>query len=89
MTASSAEPATTCGAPSPGNAIAAGGAGNDLLVGGAGRAGNDLLLGGARPGTLVSRDSSRDVVRCGAGKDQVVADKRDSVAKDCERVTRK
>jgi hypothetical protein len=67
-----------------GNDVLRGLAGNDLLYGGAGSdtveggAGNDLLAGG--PG--------RDTIRCGAGKDRVTADRRDRVAKDCERVRR-
>jgi hypothetical protein len=67
-----------------GNDVLRGLAGNDLLYGGAGGdtveggAGNDLLAGG--PG--------RDTIRCGAGKDRVTADRRDRVAKDCERVSR-
>jgi dipeptidyl aminopeptidase/acylaminoacyl peptidase len=67
-----------------GNDVLRGLAGNDLLYGGAGSdtveggAGNDLLVGG--PG--------RDTIRCGSGKDRVTADRRDRVAKDCERVRR-
>jgi Ca2+-binding RTX toxin-like protein len=34
------------------------------------------------------RDGERDVVRCGPGRDRVIADKKDSVARDCERVSR-
>ncbi len=36
----------------------------------------------------VSGDAFRDRVRCGAGRDRVRADRRDRVARDCERVTR-
>jgi hypothetical protein len=45
-----------------------------------GRAGNDVLS---------VRDARRDRVVCGAGRDRVVADRLDVVARDCERVTRR
>jgi hypothetical protein len=32
----------------------------------------------------MARDRSRDAVRCGAGRDLVLADGRDVVARDCE-----
>lgn len=54
----------------------AGGTGVDSI---SGRAGNDSIR---------TRDGSRDVVRCGSGRDTVSADRRDSVASDCERVSR-
>jgi hypothetical protein len=53
-----------------------GGAGNDVL---SGRAGNDLLDGGR----------GRDRISCGPGFDAVVADGGESVARDCELVTRR
>src|SRR5919202_1663163 len=46
-------------------------AGNDKLYG---RGGNDLLVGGR----------GADRLSCGPGRDTVVADARDTVAKDCE-----
>ena len=73
-----------------------GGAGNDLLLG---RYGNDRLVGG--PGRdrisggsgndyLNARDGERDSVRCGDGRaDRAVVDRGDSVARDCERVSRR
>jgi hypothetical protein len=63
-----------------------GGSGNDTLDGGAGR---DLVLGGEGYDTVLSRDGERDRVRCGAQDDVVVADRRDVVAADCERVRRR
>jgi Gametolysin peptidase M11 len=51
------------------------------LQGGPGR---DVLRGGPGNDTLLTRDRSRDAVRCGAGLDLVLADRRDSVARDCE-----
>ena len=59
--------------------------GNDVLRGGAGR---DGLYGGLGADRLFSRDRSFDVVGCGAGRDEVVADRVDLVGVDCERVRR-
>ncbi|MEP6977740.1 MAG: exo-alpha-sialidase [Thermoleophilia bacterium] len=53
-----------------------GGAGNDVLLG---RGGNDLLDGG----------QGRDRIVCGAGRDAAVAEAGESVARDCEFVTRR
>jgi Ca2+-binding RTX toxin-like protein len=50
-----------------------GGRGNDKLFGGAG---NDLLVGGA----------GADRISCGAGVDRVLADHKDAIARDCEKV---
>jgi hypothetical protein len=63
-----------------------GGLGNDRLVGGPGA---DILEGGAGRDTVESRDGTRDVVRCGPGRDWVVADRLDWVASDCELVRRR
>jgi Tol biopolymer transport system component len=60
-------------------------AGNDTLVGGAGR---DGLYGGEGNGVIRARDGSFDVVGCGAGRDEVVADRVDLVGVDCERIRR-
>jgi hypothetical protein len=62
-----------------------GGPGNDVL-----RAGGieTKLSGGGGDDVIVSRSDDRDDVRCGPGRDRVRADKRDKVAKDCERVLR-
>jgi hypothetical protein len=35
------------------------------------------------------RDGERDVVRCGSEDDTVVADRKDVVGRDCERVSRR
>jgi hypothetical protein len=51
------------------------------LQGGPGR---DVLRGGPGNDTVMVRDRSRDAVRCGAGRDLVLADGRDVVARDCE-----
>ena len=63
-----------------------GGSGNDRLVGGAGK---DALDAGAGRDLVESRDGARDVVRCGPGRDTVVADRLDWVARDCELVRRR
>jgi hypothetical protein len=59
--------------------------GNDLLVGGAGR---DRLYGGAGNDRLRARDSQRDVVDCGPGRDTATVDRKDVVT-GCEHVTRR
>ena len=61
-------------------------AGADTLNGGGGR---DGLYGGAGNDRLRSVDRSFDVVGCGPGRDEVVADRVDLVGVDCERVRRR
>lgn len=64
----------------------AGAAGDDLLIGGGGR---DAILGGAGNDRVVAQsDLARDTIRCGAGADIVTAGLEDSVAADCETVSR-
>ena len=63
-----------------------GGAGNDRLDGGSGR---DLLDAGSGNDVVAARDKSVDTIRCGAGRDVVVADRKDRVAKGCETVRRR
>jgi Tol biopolymer transport system component len=60
-------------------------AGDDLLSAGKGR---DGLYGGDGNDTLRSRDGLFDVVGCGAGRDDVLADRFDLVGADCERIRR-
>ena len=69
-----------------GNDVLDGGPGNDTLTGGAGR---DTLHGRAGNDVLNARDGRRDRVVCGPGQDYVLADRADSVARDCERVRRR
>jgi hypothetical protein len=57
--------------------------GNDKIVGGGG---DDRISGGLGNDAISSRDRFRDTVRCGPGVDSVVADHRDRIARDCERV---
>jgi Ca2+-binding RTX toxin-like protein len=70
----------------PGNDHLDAGRGFDRLLGGPGR---DVLSGGPASDLLFSLDGERDILRCGAGVDAVVADRLDSVARDCERVSRR
>lgn len=68
-----------------GNDVIEGGGGADVLTGGAGR---ELISGGTGDDRILVRDGARDVVYCGPGRDTVVVDALDSVARDCERVLR-
>ena len=63
-----------------------GGPGNDVLTGGPGA---DLLDGGTGNDTINARDNVKDTIRCGPGKDTVAADKKDTIARGCERVVRR
>jgi hypothetical protein len=69
-----------------GNDMIDGGSGNDTLIGGPGR---DVMVGGAGNDVLSARDGQRDRIRCGPGRDRVIADRLDVVARDCERVLRR
>jgi hypothetical protein len=73
-----------------------GGPGNDRLVGGRGSdrfdlfegaRGRDLVIAGPGRDQINSRDSNRDRVRCGAGRDRVRADRHDWL-RGCELVRR-
>ncbi len=71
-----------------------GGRGNDRLVGRSGRdlldggAGRDVFLAGDGDDVVRSRDGLREILRCGAGRDIAIADRRD-LAVACERVVRR
>jgi hypothetical protein len=82
----------------PGNDIVVGGRGSDNVLG---DAGNDFLIDGptrefsldkvsGRDGTDVflvdNAPAARDIATCGGGFDRILADRRDVVAPDCERV---
>ena len=82
----------------PGNDFVGGGQGADNVVGGDG---NDLLIDGnlreSSRDNLAGGDGKdviladnvpafKDVVSCGGGFDRVLADREDTVARDCERV---
>ena len=70
---------------SSGNDSVRGDSGGDRLSGGTGR---DRLSGGSGDDRLAARDRRRDRISCGKGRDVVLADRRDWVAGDCERVRR-
>jgi len=57
-----------------------------VISGGTGR---DGLYGGEGNDSLRSQDGSFDVVGCGSGRDEVVADRVDLVGVDCERIRRR
>jgi Tol biopolymer transport system component len=50
--------------------------------------GKDRVSAGAGPDVIYARDGDRDVIACGLGRDLVIADRQDKVARDCERVRR-
>lgn len=62
------------------------GRGSDRIDGGRGR---DFLRGDAGNDLVLARDGFVDRVSCGKGRDSVVADRRDRVSRDCERVSRR
>lgn len=64
-----------------GNDVARGGPGQDRMVAGSG---GDRLFGGAGSDTLLSKDNHADNVVCGPNRDEVLRDRRDHVAIDCE-----
>jgi hypothetical protein len=49
-----------------------------------GRRGPDVLRGGPGDDTLIARDRFRDSILCGAGRDLVLADRRDRIGRGCE-----
>src|SRR5215208_7192822 len=68
-----------------------GGAGPDWLnMGDFGEVAQNTLSGGDGDDALIAnnRPARRDIVSCGSGFDRVVADTKDRVASDCERVRR-
>jgi uncharacterized repeat protein (TIGR01451 family) len=60
-------------------------AGNDILIGGPGK---DIIDAHTGNDTIYARDKTRDVVRCGPGRDTVTADKIDRLT-NCEKVSRR
>jgi hypothetical protein len=64
----------------PGNDILSGDGGNDRIVGGPGL---DRIDGGTGNDLILARDGEVDTIRCGPGKDRVIADRNDRVARDC------
>src|SRR5215213_3193457 len=83
----------------PGKDLVLGGYGPDNVVGGSGNDfmvdgtvehdhSQDILSGGAGNDVIVTANSPAfgDIVTCGSGFDRVLADRKDVVAPDCERV---
>ena len=68
-----------------GNDFITGSDGPDSLTGGAGR---DRISGRGGNDTIRVRDGERDSVRCGDGHDTVLADRIDTIGRDCERTSR-
>ena len=60
--------------------------GNDEIAAGGGADDVDAGPGADRIRTV---DQARDTVRCGPGRDEVEADRRDRISRDCERVSRR
>jgi hypothetical protein len=48
-----------------------------------------MLDAGTGNDRIAARDGTRDTIRCGPGRDTVVADRKDVVAWNCERVRRR
>ena len=69
----------------PGADFAGGGGGSDRVRGGPGK---DRLTGGPGDDVLRASDSKRDLIRCGAGDDEAIVNRRDEV-KGCEEVSRR
>ena len=70
-------------------------AGDDCVSGGRGRdrvnggKGSDKLSGGGSADRITAKDGERDRIKCGPGRDKVVADPKDRISKGCERVKRR
>jgi RTX calcium-binding nonapeptide repeat (4 copies) len=60
--------------------------GSDSITG---AGGHDRLSGGPGADVILARDRVGDTVICGPGRDRVIADRVDVVARDCERVARR
>lgn len=68
------------------NDVIVGRGGNDRIDG---RAGPDFIVAGRGNDRIAARDGIRDRIVCGPGRDVVVADRRDVVARDCESLPRR
>jgi Ca2+-binding RTX toxin-like protein len=69
-----------------GDDVLKGNSGKDRIVGGTGR---DVVSGGSGSDRIDVRDGKRDRVNCGRGRDTVIADPKDRVSDNCERVVRR
>ena len=68
----------------------AGGDGNDFMLDGESHGGaTDILYGGAGTDVInpANKPAGKDLVSCGPGVDRVLADRKDVISPDCERVT--
>ena len=87
-------PAKRCSTKDPGSGLISGTPARDRVCGrrGADRIapgpGRDWVYAGAGPDVIFATDGSRDWISCGPGRDTVKADRKDHVARDCERVRR-
>ncbi len=64
----------------------AGGSGGDRING---NSSGDRISGNSGNDRITSLDNSRDRVNCGTGRDRVLADRKDVVSRNCERVVRR
>jgi hypothetical protein len=86
--------ATRCSTADPGSGVISGSRFDDRICGrrGADRifpgAGRDRVDAGAGPDAIVAADGYRDRISCGPGRDTATVDRKDRVARDCERVRR-
>ncbi len=72
----------------PGQDVISGGLGGDVLIDGPFREGAvDTLEGGDGYDFLIANNgpAARDIVSCGAGRDEAGVDRKDIVSDDCER----
>lgn len=65
------------------------GAGNDVIRLRGDNQGTAFVSGGAGNDSIIASTSGKSVIRCGSGRDRVRAGTADTVARDCERVSRK
>jgi uncharacterized repeat protein (TIGR01451 family) len=85
----------TCTTSTPGGGLIAGTSQSEKICGrrGADRIrpgeGFDRIRAGRGNDVVYGRDHERDTISCGPGRDRVVADRRDVVRRDCERVSRR
>jgi Ca2+-binding RTX toxin-like protein len=70
----------------PGNDLLDAGGGPDRLKGGSGR---DTYEAGPGRDKIKARDGKREKIDCGPGVDRVSADRKDRVARNCERVRKR
>lgn len=69
-----------------GNDMIDAGNGNDTIDAGKGA---DTILGQGGLDVILARDGARDTIDCGTEKDLVLADRKDRIARNCERVLRR